>query len=400
MIPFDEALKSVLAAATRREATLHPLDDAVGLVLAEDVASDVDMPPFHKSAMDGFAVIAADLASLPCTLSIVEEIPAGAVPTKAIEPGQCARIMTGAPVPDGADTVVRVEDTEPGAGPGDVIIRTPVPKDANICFRAEDVARGDHVLPAGRLIGPLEVPTLAACGCARVPVYRRPTVAVLSTGNELVPADRVPKAGQIRDANAPYVAARLRRLGIGPRMLGIARDTPASLHRALKQGLASDVLIVSGGVSAGDFDLVPAVLGKLGVECLFDSVAMQPGRPTLVGRRGDCLVFGLPGNPVSVLVITELLVVPALKTMMGYADVHPPRRKARLLEPARHRPGRLAHVPGILSGTPEGWAVRPLPYHGSAHVHALSQANYLIALPPDAAELPASSLVDVVELRM
>ncbi|MBM4041510.1 MAG: molybdopterin molybdotransferase MoeA, partial [Planctomycetes bacterium] len=358
MIPFDDALKAVLAAATRMEAVRHPLEDAVGLVLAEDATSDVDMPPFRKSAMDGFAVIAADLATPPATLSIVEEIPAGAVPTKAIEPGQCARIMTGAPVPEGADAVVRVEDTEPGAGPGDVIIRKAVAKDANICFRAEDVARGDVVLRAGGVIRALDVPTLAACGCAEVPAFRRPTVAVLSTGNEVVPVGRVPRAGQIRDANAPYLAARLRQLGIEGRLLGIARDTPAALRRALREGLESDVLVVSGGVSAGDFDLVPAVLGKLGVEVLFDSVAMQPGRPTLFGRREGCLVFGLPGNPVSVLVAAELLVVPALKAMIGYADPNPPRRRARLLEATRHRPGRVAHVPGVLSQMPDGWAVR------------------------------------------
>lgn len=398
MLPFQDALQTVLATAKRLDPTRVELADAVGLVLAQDVVSDIDMPPFHKAAMDGFAVVAADLATTPCTLRVVEEVPAGAVPTRRVNPGECARIMTGAPVPEGADAVVRIEDTEAGIAPDEVVVRKAVEKDANICFRAEDVARGDVVLRAGTLIRPLEVPTLAACGCSRVPVFPRPSVAVLATGNEVVPPHRKPKLGQIRDANTPYLVARLRQLGICPDTLGIAPDRPERLKTRLSRGLKADVLIVTGGVSAGDYDLVPAILKGLGVEILFDSVAMQPGRPTLFGRRNESLVFGLPGNPVSVLVATELLVVPALKAIMGYPQVSPLRRAARLLETARHRPGRLAHVPGTLEETAEGWAVRPLPYHGSAHIHALTKANCLLALPADVAALEPPAAVEVVVL--
>jgi molybdopterin molybdotransferase len=194
------------------------------------------------------------------------------------------------------------------------------------------------------------------------------------------------------------VAARLRQLGVRPDLLGIAPDKPDKLKMLLSRGLRADVLVVSGGVSMGDFDLVPDILRELGVEVLFDSVAMQPGRPTVFGRHRNSYIFGLPGNPVSVLIVTELLVVPALKKMMGYGQVSPPRRQARLTEAAHHRPGRLAHLPGILTERPDGWDVRPLPYHGSAHVHALCQANCLIALPPDVAEVPATAPVEVVQL--
>ncbi len=398
MLPFNDALNTVLDNMSRLDATRVPLAEAVGLVLAEDVASDVDMPPFNKSAMDGFAAKAADFAKAPCVLRVVEEVPAGAVPKRTLKPGQCARVMTGAPVPKGADTVVRQEDTERGLGDDEVRILKEVPLGSNLCLKAEDVACGAVVLPAGRVLRTLDVPTLAACGCTKVPVFRRPTVALLSTGNEVVAPEKKPQAGQIRDANAPYVAARLRRLGIEARLLGVAPDAPKRLKVALAQGMQCDALVVSGGVSTGDFDLVPAILRDLGAELLFESVAMQPGRPTVFGRCCDAVVFGLPGNPVSVLVVAELLVVPALKRMMGYTQVHPPRRKARLSEAAKHRPGRLAHIPGVVSEEADGWSVRPLRYHGSAHINALTEANCLIPLAPDVAELAAGAAVEVVEL--
>ncbi len=398
MLSFNDALSTVLGHVARLEPARVPLAEAVGLVLAEDVVSDVDMPPFNKSAMDGYAVMAADLARVPCILRVVEEVPAGTLPKRRLRPGECARVMTGAPVPKGADTVVRQEDTAPGLSGDEVRILKEVPHGSNVCLKAEDVACGDVVLKAGRVVGPLDVPVLAACGCVNVPAFRRPAVAVLSTGNEVVPPDERPAGGQIRDANAPYVAARLRLLGVEPRVLGVAPDAPKRLRAALARGMDCDALVVSGGVSTGDYDLVPAMLRDLGAELFFESVAMQPGRPTVFGRCGDAAVFGLPGNPVSVLVATELFVVPALKAMMGYAQVHPPRRRARLLQAAKHRPGRLAHLPAAMSEEADGWAVRPLPYHGSAHIHALIGANCLIVLPPDVAEVAAGVCVEVVQL--
>ena len=400
MIPFDDALRTVLGNVSPLGATRVPLDAALGMVLAEDVASDVDMPPFNKSAMDGFAVVAADLAAAPRTLPVVQEIPAGALPTGPIEAGQCARIMTGAPVPDGADTVVRVEDTEPGPEPDTATFLKATPRGMNVCWKAEDVSAGQVVLRAGHVVRAPEVAVLASCGQAEASVVRKPTVAVLATGDEVVPIGRVPGPGQIRNANSHYVAARLRRLGIEAVDLGVARDEEASLREALARGLACDVLVISGGVSMGDYDLVPGVLRELGTEILFDSVAMQPGRPTVFGRRGSTRVFGLPGNPVSVLTAGELFLVPAVRAMMGFGQVNPPRHKAVLAERAKHRPGRLAHVPGVLSEGPDGWSVRPLPYHGSAHIHALSQSNGLIVLPVDDGLVEAGTQVEVVALRV
>ena len=398
MITIEEAFRRVMEKTPRNEPHTVGLHEALGAVLAEDVASDVDMPPFDKAAMDGFAVIADDLAATPATLEVVEDIPAGAVPTRPVARGQCARIMTGAPVPRGADTVVRVEDTRPGPGPREVTILKPTPKGMNICWKAEDVATGDVVLPRGHVVRPPEIATLAACGRTSVSIYRRPSVAVLSTGDEVVPIEERPEAGQIRDANSHYVAARLRLLGIEARRLPIARDEPRALAEALRMGLESDVLVVSGGVSMGDYDFVPGVLADLGVEIHFKQVAMQPGRPTVFGTRDRKFLFGLPGNPVSVLVATELYVVPALKRMMGYAQVEPRRLTATLTEAARHRTGRVAHVPGLLSEEEGRRVVKPLPYHGSAHIHALTKANCLVVLPADEAVVEASREVQVVEL--
>ena len=400
MTPFDDALRTVLDSTRPLDPARIPLHEALGMALAEDVASDVDMPPFNKSAMDGFAIVAADLEETPRTLPVVQDIPAGAVPAGPIQAGQCARIMTGAPVPDGADTVVRVEDTQPGPSPDEAVFLKATDKGKNICWKAEDVAVGDVVLRAGHLVRAPETATLAACGRTAVRVYRRPAVAVLSTGNEVVPIDRVPAAGQIRDANSHYLRARLRRLGIEAVGLGIARDDEAALREALSRGMECDVLALSGGVSMGDYDLVPGILNELGTEILFDSVAMQPGRPTVFGRCGDTAVFGLPGNPVSVLVASELFLVPAVRKMMGHAHLTAPRRTARLAADARHRPGRLAHVPGVLSEGESGWSVRPLPYHGSAHIHSLSQANCLIVLPHATAVVEAGAEAEVVELRV
>jgi len=259
---------------------------------------------------------------------------------------------------------------------------------------------GDVVLPAGHVIRALETALLASCGRSTVSVYRRPTVAVLSTGNEVVPIDQVPGGGQIRDANSHYVIARLQRLGIHAVALGIASDDEAPLRDAIAKGLEHDILILSGGVSMGDYDLVPGVLKALGTEIIFDSVAMQPGRPAVYGRCGSAAVFGLPGNPVSVLVGTELLVAPAIRAMMGMANVSLAKRTARITERAKHRPGRLAHVPGVLSEADGHWSVRPLPYHGSAHIHALSEANCLMALPVDVPVIEAGEDVDVIELRV
>jgi molybdopterin molybdotransferase len=298
VIPVEEALEIVLREARPLPAEEVSLEDTAGRVLAEDVRSDLEMPPFDRAAMDGFAVRAADVASAPATLEIVGEVPAGAWPDREVGPGEAVRIMTGAPVPPGADAVQQVEKTRP-ADEFRVTILEGVAAGANVAPRASEVKLGDVLLETGRVLDPAAVAVLAAAGCARVRVARRPSVAVLVTGDELVEVAATPGPGQIRNSNGPAVAAQAREAGAAVRLLGVAPDELQALRSALESGADADMLVISGGVSAGDFDLVEPALEELGYSFLFTKVAVKPGAPLVLGRRGSQLVFGLPGNPVS-----------------------------------------------------------------------------------------------------
>ncbi|MDP6381454.1 MAG: molybdopterin molybdotransferase MoeA, partial [Phycisphaerae bacterium] len=347
--------------------------------------------PFDKSAMDGYATRSGDLRDLPAELDVIEEIPAGVWPQKSVQAGQCAKIMTGAPVPSGADCVVMVEKTEP-AGDGRVRI-IQGEKKSNICRCGEDIARGQEVLEAGHRIRPEEVGLLASVGGARVKVIRRPSVAILATGNEIVPPEQTPGPGQIRNANSYSVAAQVRRAGFDAHDLGIGRDTRDELADKIREGLRRDVLVISGGVSAGDYDFVPVVLKDVGVAIHFEKVAIKPGKPTVFGTHPGGLVFGLPGNPVSSLVVFRLFVLPALMKMSG--DKRPAQRfvDVVLAEPLKNRKGRRAHVPAILTFEDGRWCARLPQYHGSADLVALSKANALVIVPTEAERVEAGETV-------
>jgi len=395
MISLEEAL-----AAVRENAGLMPpvevdLRGAAGRVLIEDIASDVDMPPFDKSAMDGYAVRAADVADAPVELRVVEDIPAGQIPAEHVAAGLCAKIMTGAPVPDGADAVVRVEDTEPMSDDGVRILRG-AEAGANICVRGEDVRRGDTVVSGGVVLRPFHVALAAAAGRKSVQVYGTPRLAIVATGDELVETDQIPGAGQIRNSNSHAIAARLAQAGVDAEYLGIAPDEHAALKAALEDGLGRDMLIVSGGVSMGDHDLVPGVLKELGVEIVFDSVAIKPGRPTVFGRRGAGLVFGLPGNPVSTLIISELLLVPALRRMMGEEHPAPAMIEAIVDAPLSHKPKRTSFRPVAARWADGAWHAAPVEYHGSADLAGAARGNAFAGLPRGVSEVPAGATVQVL----
>jgi len=381
MISTQEALRLVLEHTPRLEAVEAPVPEAVGCVLAEPVASDMDLPPFDKSAMDGYAARASDLADLPAELEVVEELAAGSVPTRPVEPGACARIMTGAPVPEGADLVVPVEDTEP-AGTGRVRVLRAGPAGRNVCLRGEDVRRGETVLEAGRRIRPAEAGLLASVGRERVRVVRRPRVAVLATGDELVPVSATPGPGEIRNANSWSLSACCRQAGVPCDDLGVARDVESDLRGRLTEGLARDLLLVSGGVSVGKWDLVPGLFEALGVHVHFATVRQKPGKPTVFATHGRGVVFGLPGNPVSTLVVFHLYVLPAIRTMMGEASPAPATVPAALAEPVTVRGDRTSHLPATLRRSGDGWTVRPAPTHGSADLVAFCRADALVSLAP------------------
>jgi molybdopterin molybdotransferase len=399
MIPMREAVQIVMDSAKQLEKTTVPLLDALGHTLAEDVASDINMPPFEKATMDGFAVVGTDVVNAsgesPVTLDIVEEIQAGSIPTKVIASGSAARIMTGAPMPEGADTVVMVEETS--SENGVVKILEAATPGQNRVPLGEDVREGDVVLKTLCRVRPPEIGILAAVGVSEVPVYRRPIVGVVATGDEIVEPGQIPAPGQIRNSNGYSMATQVMRAEATPRYLGIAGDTVEDLHQVMKEGLDTcDVLLLSGGVSAGVYDLVAGVMQDLGVSLLFDRIKMKPGKPLTFGTCGSKLVFGLPGNPVSSMVGLELLVRPALRKMQAMSDCHRPRVSARLEASFSQAPGREQYVPAFTAFSDGAWSTRWVGHHGSADLFSISEANSLFVVDATASGVEAGEDVDVV----
>jgi molybdopterin molybdotransferase len=403
MLSVDEALEQVLGATPTRSAARVPACEALGLVLAEDVASDVDSPPHDKSIVDGYAIMAADLDAGPAEFAVLEEVTAGNVPQVKVARGGAVRIMTGAPLPEGADAVVMVEQSEPigDRASGERVRLSPskVTRGQNIMRRAVAMARGDLVIRAGHTLRAIELGLLAEVGRSEVLAIPRPRLAVLATGNELVAAGEKPAAGQIRNSNSPMLVAAAREAGAEASDLGIARDEQADLKRRISDGLEADVLVLSGGVSAGVLDLVPAVLEELGVQAIFHKVRMKPGKPLWFGvkRHADertTLVFGLPGNPASSFVGFELFVRPAIATLAGRRH-RPAEYLAQLASAFTHRGDRPTFQPAVL--TEQGGIRRITPLHsqGSGDLRVWAEANALACFPEGDYSLAASDEVRV-----
>lgn len=396
MLTVSAALQLVLEHASRRPVeTAELAAERLGQVLAADVVSDLDMPPFAKALVDGYAVrLDADAGSV---LRVVEEIPAGSTPRLPLHRGEAARIMTGAMTPEGAEAVVMVERTESLADGHVRIFDPPLRAGQNILPQGREMRAGEIILAAGTVIRPQEIGLLAATGAARVQVYQRPRVAVLATGDELVEPAQRPGPGQIRNSNGLMLAAQVLRSGAKVDHLGIARDNLESHRSHIALGLEADVLLLSGGVSAGKLDLVPAVLAEMGVTAIFHKIIMKPGKPLFFGVRGDTLVFGLPGNPVSSLVGFELLVRPALRKMLGRHEPGPRMVQAILAadfeystdRPTYH-PARLEQVGSGMAGettsiqgvgcSASSWQVSLVPWFGSADLRSIGQANSFAVL--------------------
>jgi molybdopterin molybdotransferase len=404
MLSVAEAQELVLQRVRPLPPQIAPLGpQALGLVLAEDVQSDLDMPPWDKAMMDGYAVRSEDLVQGPAVLAVVEEIMAGQMPHKVLGSGQAARIMTGAPIPGGADAVVMVERTR-SLEDGHVRIEdTPKPRQ-HILSRGREMQRGETVLHAGTRLRPQEFGVLAAVGRSAVKVHPAPHVAILPTGDEIVDIDTVPGPGQIRNSNGNMLLAQVCRAGAMPRPLGIARDQVEHLRALVSEGLKADVLILSGGVSAGERDLVPGVLGDLGVEAVFHKVAMKPGKPVFFGVGGGTqssgtLVFGLPGNPVSSLVCFELFVRPALRRLQGHADPGPFFVQARLTDDLAHRSDRPTYHPCLLLPKGEGWVIKPVPWFGSPDLRGLLQSDAFVLFPPGEHKFKAGQSFPVLRVE-
>lgn len=402
MLTVEEALtlvaKSVAPLAPRR----LPLGETAGLVLAEDIVSDVNSPPYDKSMMDGYAVVSGDRAPVR---RVLEEIGAGTVPRHAVTPGTATRIMTGAPIPEGADAVVPVEKTEL-VDDQSVRLRQVDPQPGQHILRLGSALRvGDTVLRRGAVMRPIEIAILAEIGHNVVEVQPRPRVAILPTGNELVPVGSAPAAGQIRNSNGPMLVAAAARAGAEAAELDIARDNRADLRRKIEQGFEFDVLLLCGGVSAGDFDLVPAVLAELGVKLVFHKIALRPGKPLWFGFKNAgshrALVFGLPGNPVSSFVCFELFVRLTIAALAGRGFTEPSTVTAEISHEYDHGGGRATCLPARVATpqrTAEGLrpAVEILPWLGSADLAALARANGLVRLPAEKMRLSPGTPVDVL----
>jgi len=384
VISFEKAIDIVLSSARPVGTEQVDITGAANRVLAEDVKADMDMPPFNKSAMDGYACRRADLAA---TLAVVETIPAGYIPTKQIGPNECAKIMTGGVVPQGADCVVMKEYVET---PADGTVRFVGKETAdNICLKGEDIRAGDIVLSKGTLLRPQHIAVLASVGCTRPKVSKIPKVGIVATGSELVNPASKPQPSQIRNSNGPQLAAQARSLGADVTDYGIAIDTEEGIDTVLKEAIEdNDVVVISGGVSVGDFDLVPGVLSKNNVKLLFERVAVKPGKPSVFGVSEKACCFGLPGNPMSTFVQFEILIKPFLYHDYKYRDVRMPLDAAI----KRKKTDRKVWFPVVLTA---GGTVKLVEYHGSAHISSLSRADGLISVDVGVAELEKGTVVPV-----
>jgi molybdopterin molybdotransferase len=396
MPSFEEARATILDRVTALGSELVTVLDAVGRVLAADVIAPWDMPLWDNSAMDGYAVRAAD-ATGRVALAIKGYIPAGGHSSEPVAPGTAAKILTGAPLPPGADAIVPIEDVE--ERDGKVLIEAAARAGAHIRRKGEDIRAGETILAAGTVVAPADVCLLASFSKLSVPVVRRARVAILSTGDELVePGERL-APGKIYNSNALALAAAVKQVGGEPVLLGIARDDRASLRKLLTDGLAADALVTSAGVSMGDRDLVREVLEELGVRQVFWKVDIKPGRPTAFATHGTKPVFSLPGNPVSTLLTFEEFVRPALLKMMGHTTVLRPLVSAVLQDDLAHKPGRVEFVRVRLArreGTLLAWKA------GSQETGILKtslRAHGIAVIPADCGPMRAGAPVGVHVLR-
>lgn len=405
LLEVEAARALILERASPLATQAMPTRDARGLVLAADVTSRVDSPPFDKAMMDGYAVIAADVDRDRVRLRVVEDLTAGDVPRHRVEPGCASRIMTGAMMPDGADAVVvieRVVALESGSPSYVQLGGGPATSGQHVLRRGSLVSDGACVLPAGRRLSALDVGLLIEIGAATVRVHPQPRACVAVTGSELVAEDKAAGPGQIPNTNGPMLCGLVVEAGGQASDLGIVRDDPADLRQRMAAGLEADVLVTSGGVSTGDHDFVPAVLESLGVQRVLHGVRMKPGKPLWFGvaqrDQRPVLVFGLPGNPVSCAVCFQLFVRPALNALAGRARPGPRIAQHRMAVDFDHRGDRPTYFPARLIEAAGELTVEPLAWRGSADLRTLAQADVLAMFPGGRRRYEAGEVVSVLTL--
>ena len=395
---LQEAQRIVLEAAPTLGLEKISILDALGRVLGEDIVSERDNPPWDNSAMDGFAVRWDDIKQeyaiqKPVMLTVIEDVAAGKMPSKSVGEGQAIRIMTGAPLPKGADTVLKVEDTEHTVD--SVRVFKPEQQGANIRPQGEDVKKGECIIAKGTQIRPGEAGMLAILAKSFIFVYQRPRVAILSTGDELADLDERFSEEKIINSNSYGIAAAVQEAGGIPLLLGIARDTHAALKEKISHGLTADMLVLSGGVSMGDYDFTKAVFHELGAEMNFWKLAIRPGQPLVFGKIQGKLAFGLPGNPVSAMVTFEQLVRPAMLKMSGHRSYGRPVVQAIFQERFSKRTDRRHFLRGVLTRDDGVFKVRTTGAQGSGMLTSMVKANCLIDIPVEVERVNPGDLVSV-----
>lgn len=404
MIPVERAIEVTLAEIDERShvdqvsAEILPLDSALGRVLREDILADSDYPRFDKAIRDGFAVRYEDLKSLPAVLKVIGESRAGQGSETTVVSGTCCEIMTGAPLPPGANAVVMVEHTE-AVSSGEVRILRPVREGEGLLRQAAELKRGEPVLKSGRRIELADIGTLASFGKSQVSVARKPSVAILATGDELVEVSQIPSAGQIRNSNSYTLQAQVHAAGAEPVLLGIGRDNLEDLRLQIGRGLEHDVLLVSGGVSMGKYDFVEPVFAEFGVRVLFDSVAMKPGKPTVFGIRGKTFVFGLPGNPVSTIVAFRMFVAPVIRGLLQVEGTTGQKLYARLESATKRDAARTAIVPAHVHFNGTSYGIRIASWKGSSDLAGVSRSNALVVIPAGDGDAPAGEWLEFFSLE-
>jgi molybdopterin molybdotransferase len=395
MIAVEEAQERVLAEVGVVGTERVAFTEALGRVLREDVRATADVPAGDNTAMDGYAVRAADIAAPPVRLRVIEDLPAGTVATKRVEPGTAIRIMTGALMPEGSDTVAHVEITD--GGDDVVLVRESLRAGTNVRRRGEDMREGDLVLGDGTPIGPAEVGVLAGVQKSVVRVGRRPAVAILSTGDEIVDVDEPRPFGKVVNSNSYSLAALARDAGALPRMIGIVRDDRDATIAAIESALESDFVISSGGVSVGAYDFVKDALDALGAETKFWQVAMKPGKPVVLSRLRERLYFGLPGNPVSCMVSFILFIAPALRKAMGQrANLLPPSLAVRMLAPLKSRGDRRNYLRVRVAARGGELVAHPMTSQGSGVSTSMVQANGLAVVETGVTAVDAGAVVPTI----